>query len=497
VADAPTPHRSLARQLRRLGLCSEQLPPDAAAWQELLGAVSTAYEEADKDRYTLERSLEVSSTEMRALHDALSHRARHDALTGLPNRAALKEILQGVLGGDSCGAETAVLFIDLDGFKLINDTLGHAVGDELLIRASERIRAVLRPEDVASRLGGDEFVVLCPDVDGIDTAVGIARRIGDQLQTPFRLAGEIDASVSSSIGIALAVGQTGADELLTNADMAMYEAKSQGKARYTVFDEAMRGRAATRLDTENALWRAVDQGELVLHYQPIIDLHDGRVTAAEALVRWNRPGHGLLPPAAFVPIAEQSRLITAIDAWALREACRAASRWPDPALGVSVNLSTRDVQGEEFLAVLADVLRETTLDPRRLTLELTETAMMTDDRGLVGVLTEAGRMGVQVVVDDFGAGYWSMAQLRRLPVQALKIDRTIAADVVGDATAAAIAGAIVAMGHALGLYIVAEGVEDADQARALTALGCDAAQGYFFARPAPGTPSLLPVPAAR
>jgi diguanylate cyclase (GGDEF)-like protein len=490
-------HRGLARQLRRLGLSADALPDDLQAWRGLLDAVSLAYQEADEERYTLERSLEVSTSEMRALHDKLSHRARHDTLTGLPNRAALKEILQAELGERRrSGHTTAVLFIDLDGFKLVNDSLGHAVGDDLLIRAAERICAVIRPGDVAARLGGDEFVVLCPQVDDLDDATSIAHRIGDRLQEPFRLSGHETASVSASIGIALAGDRTGADELLANADLAMYEAKTGGRARCTVFDDAMREQVESRMDVESALWHAVDHDELALHFQPIVDLADHRITAAEALVRWQRPGRGLLPAPAFVPIAEQSRLITLIDAWVLREACRQAVGWPDP-LGVSVNLSTRDVRGDHFLPTLSAVLHDSGLDPHRLTLELTETALMSDPAAATAVLSEADALGVSCAIDDFGTGYWSMTHLRHLPVRTLKIDQSLAADVLDDPACAAIVGAIAAMGRALGLRIVAEGIESAAQAERLAELGCDGGQGYWFAVPRPGTPMLGTIPAPR
>jgi len=509
MTTVPAQHRSLVRQLRRLGLTPDTTPADPGTWQDLLGEVSRAYREADEERYTLERSLDISSNEMRQLHDTLSHRARHDTLTGLPNRAALTEVLAQVL--DACragGHEVAVLFVDLDGFKLVNDSLGHQVGDELLVRAAERICSSVRPDDVVARLGGDEFVVLCPGVQGPDVAVGIARRVGDLLQKPFQLttaaqAGEDGtpstsgtsrgagrASVSCSIGIAMTGGAVSADQLIANADMAMYEAKAQGRARFILFDDAMRSRAEDRLDIEGALWHAVDRGELQVHFQPVVDLHTGRMTSAEALVRWMRPGHGLLMPSGFVPIAEQSRLITVIDAWVLEEACRQASSWPDTGIGIGVNLSTRDVRSDLFLPMLHGVLERTGFDPARLTLELTETALMNDSDAATEALAAAGRLGVRTSIDDFGTGYWSMSHLRRLPVHTLKIDQSIVVDVATDRTAEAITRAITAMGHALGLKIVAEGIENPEQAARLADLQCDSGQGYWFARPQPGQPRL-------
>jgi diguanylate cyclase (GGDEF)-like protein len=484
VTTTPRRHRDLDRLLRRVGLAADSPPADAAAWCALLDGVSRAYEESDDQRYTLERSLSVSTQEMRALHDALSHRARHDVLTGLPNRSALKETLDATLtahrGGDR---QIAVLFIDLDGFKLVNDGLGHAVGDELLIRAAERIRSTIRPADVVARLGGDEFIVLCPEVDQLDDAIEIARRVGEQLGTPFRLGDQDTASVSASIGIALATDATTADELIGNADLAMYAAKSRGKAGHIVFDRAMRAEADERLDTENALRLALERHELRLHHQPIVRLADGVTIAYEALLRWDRPGHGLLPAEAFVPVAEQSRLITTLDVWALGEACRQAAAWDDDRQGVTVNVSARDVHHSEFVAWLSAALHASGLSPRRLTLELTETAVMNDAPATLAALEEVAGLGVRVAIDDFGTGFWSLGLLRRLPVRTLKLDRSLCGDVDTHGVSASTVGALVAIAHALGLQVVAEGVERAPQAARLADLGCDAGQGHFFGAP--------------
>ena len=505
-------HRSLARQLRRLRLAADTVPTEVSAWQQFLQVVSGAYHEADEERYILERSLDMSTKEMRELHDTLSHRARHDTLTGLPNRAALVERLDAVVRDVAEGSwDAAVLFIDLDGFKVVNDTLGHQMGDELLKMTAERICASIRSGDVAARLGGDEFVVLCPRVEHPDIAVAIARRIGEQLQKPYPLEGAMTAAapagdgaegqdgaaqgvstVSSSIGIALASQAAGADQLIANADLAMYEAKSLGKARFVIFDEAMRSRAEDRLDIEAALWHAVEAEELSIHFQPVVDLAGGHMIGAEALVRWERPGHGVLPPSMFIPVAEQSRLISVIDAWVLGEACRQAVYWPDRTVGVSVNLSTKDLRRDIFLPMVLGELERSGLEPHRLTLELTESALMYDPAGAAAVLRESGALGVRTAIDDFGAGHWSMAHLRRLPMDVLKIDQSITAEVVTDPTSAALAGAIITMGHALGARIVAEGIETAEQAEAMARLGCDAGQGYWLGRPKFGVPSSIP-----
>lgn len=482
-------HRDLDRLLRRLGLSVTEPPGEVTAWVSLLDAVSRAYDEADNQRYTLERSIEISSQEMRALHDALSHRAKHDTLTGLPNRAALKEMLDATLTTHRGSARRiAVLFIDLDGFKLVNDGLGHAVGDELLIRAAERIRSTIRPADVVARLGGDEFIVLCPEVNDAGDAVDIARRIGEQLDTPFRLNDQDCVSVSASIGIALAADSTTADELIGNADLAMYAAKSQDRASFLLFDETMRAEADERLATENALRLAVERRELSLHFQPVVTLGDRRMIAAEALLRWDRPGRGRQAARSFVQIAEQSRLITMLDAWMLAEACREATTWPDQEIGLHVNISARDVHHGQFRSRLSAALYDSGLLPRRLTLELTEGAVMKADPATLPALHELGELGVRIAIDDFGTGYWSLGQLRRLPAHALKLDASVCADVDRDVVAASVVAALIAMAHALGLQVIAEGVERPQQAARLEALGCDAAQGFLFGRPAAGVP---------
>ena len=289
MGDGPARHRTLQRQLRRLGLATDT-PPEPADWARFLEQVSASYSESEADRYTLERSIEISSDEMRALHDVLSRQARHDTLTGLPNRAALTELLRAALDrGVLAGGEVAVLFIDLDGFKLINDSLGHPAGDELLVRVAERIQAAIRTGDVVARLGGDEFVVLLGDVDGIATATNAAERIGEQLERPFRIFGN-DATISASIGIALANADSlSIDDLLRKADMAMYEAKAGGRCQYAIFDDEVSDRLEGRLATINALRQAVESNDLLLHYQPIVRLADRSVVGVEALVRWRHP----------------------------------------------------------------------------------------------------------------------------------------------------------------------------------------------------------------
>jgi len=478
-------HRSLSRQLRRLGL-SPTAAPDPVRWAELLRMVSDSYGGSDADRYTMERAIEVSGEEMRSLHAGLTRQARHDALTGLPNRSALAEVLGEALTARwRSGRDVAVLFIDLDGFKLVNDSLGHSAGDELLIRAAERICASVRERDVVARLGGDEFVAVCLDIDDIQVATTIAQRITIQLALPFRI-GAQDAIVSASVGIALAGSQpTTSEDLLREADMAMYQAKTTGRSRYVIFADQMRRNVEGRLATEYALRQAIPNGEFELHYQPIVSLPDRTVLSMEALVRWNRPGHGQVFPDNFIPIAEESRLVTVIDCWVVGEACRQAASWPNQDLSVAVNLSVRDLQNSEIVEAMSTALARTGLAPHRLTMELTETTLMSDQASIAVNLGRIHALGVQLAIDDFGTGYSSLSYLRRLPARTLKVDRSFVSALDEDASVAAIISAIVNMGHALGLSVVAEGVEHTSQAEQLQLLGCDAAQGYLFARPRP------------
>jgi diguanylate cyclase (GGDEF)-like protein len=480
-------HRSLERQLRRLALSAVD-PPDAGGWSKLLGLVNAAYREAEADRYTLERSIEVSSEEMRALHDVLSRQARHDVLTGLPNRAALTEVLGDALTRRRHGGrDVAVLFIDLDGFKLVNDSLGHSAGDELLLRAAERIRAAIRDDDVVARLGGDEFVVVCGDIDDVGTATAVARRIATQLEQPVRF-GAQDAVISASIGVALADAEdVVADDLLRKADMAMYEAKAAGRCRFVIFDDDMRRRVEGRLATESALRQAVNRNELVLHYQPIVRLSDRQLLGVEALVRWNRPGHGLVMPDAFIPVAEETQLITAIDTWVVQAACRqfVESSWASADSSIAVNLSACDLQSPGIVEVVSSTLQRTGLSPGRLVLELTESTIASGNASVAANLAWLQALGVQLAIDDFGTGYSSLSYLRQIPAQILKLDRSFVSGLDEDAAASTVVGAIVTMGHALGLEIIAEGVERPGEAHQLQRLGCDAAQGYLFARPQP------------
>jgi len=476
-------HRTLVRQLRRLDLDRGSSPsPDA--WRALLDILSTTYTEADDERYTLERSIDVSSREMRGLHDVLTQRALQDSLTGLPNRAALIRHLDRSLAECAqVGQDLAVLFVDLDGFKQVNDSLGHAVGDELLVLASQRIRACLRPDDVVARLGGDEFVVVCPKVQDSSVVPAIAARIGSQLAAPFPI-GEHEAIVSASIGLSTTTdGTTSAEDLLRQADLAMYVAKLDGKARVTIFDSSMQLAVDTKFSVRNALGRAITGHELRVLYQPVVSLADERVIGVEALVRWQRPGFGLLSPDQFIPIAEESSLISAVDCWVLAEACRRGASWCAAGGTIAVNLSARTLQQDDVVAALSQALQRSDIAPGQVTAEITETTLLAGTGTTNINLSRLRELGVKLSIDDFGTGHSSLSQLQQTDVDILKIDQAFVSVMDQDPSSAAIVSAIITLGHALGLTLVAEGVERPTQAALLREQGCDAAQGWLYGRP--------------
>jgi diguanylate cyclase (GGDEF)-like protein len=478
-------HRTLVRQLRQLDLDPE-LSPSPAAWRELLDILSATYTDADDKRHTLKRSIEVSSREMRDLHEVLSRHALQDALTGLPNRGALVRHLDLSLAECArVGEGLAVLFVDLDGFKQVNDSLGHAVGDELLVLASQRIRACLRPQDVVARLGGDEFVVVCRNVSDRAVAPALAARIGSQLAAPFPI-GEQEALVTASIGLTATTDVAAtAEDLLRQADLAMYMAKLGGKARTAVYDESMQLAVDSKFSVRNALGRAITGHELRLLYQPIVSLADERVIGAEALVRWDRPGFGMLSPDEFIPIAEESPLISALDCWVLQEACRRSAQWCEAGAAIAINLSARTLQQDDVVNTLIQALKQRSISAQQLTLEITETTLLSNTGAANRNLGRLRELGVRLSIDDFGTGHSSLSQLQKTDVDVLKIDQSFVSVMDQDASSAAIVSAIVTLGHALGLTLIAEGVERPTQAALLREQGCDAAQGWLFGRPLP------------
>ena len=407
-----------------------------------------------------------------------------DTLTGLPNRAALIRYLDQSL--ETCaraGEGLAILYVDLDGFKQVNHSLGYLIGDELLVLAGQRIRVCLRPGDFVARLGGDEFVVVCRNISDSTGAPAVAARIGSQLSAPFPI-GEHHAVVSASIGLATTADSSAtAEDLLRHADLAMYQAKVSGKARTAVFDEPMQRVVDTTFSVRNALGLAITQDELRVLYQPVVSLADERVIGAEALVRWERPGFGLLSPDEFIPIAEASSLVSAVDCWVLQEACRRGAQWCDAGATIAVNLSARTLEHGDVVNTLRQALHSTGISPQQVILEITETALLSGTGTANRNLGRMRDLGVKLSIDDFGTGYSSLTHLQRTDIDVLKIDQSFVSLMDVDASSATIVTAIIAMGHALGMTLVAEGVERPSQVALLREQGCDAAQGWLFGRP--------------
>jgi len=439
-------------------------------------------------------------TEHRRAEQQLIHQALHDSLTGLPNRTLMADRLDHALGLAQRGLWTvALLFIDVDRFKIVNDTHGHESGDRLLVAITERLTETLRVidmvgrsgSDTLSRFGGDEFVVLCEQLGDEHDAVVIAERIVKGFSAPFTVGGR-ELQVTASIGLAIAQGATAttADELLRDADAAMYRAKERGRARYEIFDDAMRSRLLGRVQDEQELRQAIAEAQLTVHYQPIVSVADGHPVAVEALMRWHHPVRGLIPPGDFIPLAEESGLIVEMGEWVLEQACRDASSWRgrDPAhtpLRIAVNLSARQLGDRTLVTRVAEILQRTGVDPGRLELEITESVLMEDSDAPHETLAGLRTLGVRLVLDDFGTGYSSLSYLQRLPLDVLKIDRSFVRPLGESAEDARIAGAIVELARGLGLTVVAEGVETETQLECLRELNCPLAQGFYFARPAP------------
>jgi len=426
----------------------------------------------------------IDVSERKRAQDELSWQAHHDPLTGLPNREQFLERLGGALADRQ--RHVAVLFVDLDDFKVVNDSLGHGAGDRLLSAVAERLSRVLRPDDVIARFGGDEFTILLPGVASEHDALAVAARVAEVLREPLVLDGE-RRYVSASVGLSFsAPGDDGSDPqaLLRDADAAMYRAKELGKARCEVFDESMRRHALERLDLESGLRQALHFGELRLVYQPLVTLDDERVTGVEALLRWDHPVYGAIPPLRFVPLAERNGLIIPIGAWVVQEACRQLAVWGDETLVMSVNVSSRQLGTTDLVETVRSALDEAGVAPERLCLEITETAMMADPGTMGETLIALKELGVRLAVDDFGVGHASLRQLRALlPVDTLKIDKSFVDGITDDADDAAIVEGVVRLAHSLGLRAVAEGVETAEQVAMLRAWGCQTGQGYHFARP--------------
>jgi len=430
-------------------------------------------------------------TERKAISERLAHAAIHDPLTGLPNRTLLVDRLGLALGrSQRTRTDVGVVFLDLDRFKFVNDSLGHVTGDELLKILAERLRTAMRPTDTVARFGGDEFVVLCEEMESPDAVMEVAERVADAVARPVSVANQ-EIFVTASLGVAVTNrSAVSPEDLLRDADAAMYRAKDLGRARIVLFDEAARTRAVHHVQTGTELHHALERGEFDVYYQPIVELESGLVGGFEALLRWHHPTRGLVLPGEFIPLAEETGLIVPIGLWVLEEACRQTIAWQRSRptrrpLSISVNLSARQLAEPTLADELESILLRTGINPGAVVLELTESALIDDAESASRALGELRDRGVQIAVDDFGTGYSSLAHLKRFPVRALKVDQTFVDGLGTEPEDTSIVTAVVNLAHSLGLAAVAEGLETPTQLAALRTIGCDYAQGYLFGRPQP------------
>jgi diguanylate cyclase (GGDEF)-like protein/PAS domain S-box-containing protein len=504
---------ALGRSLRDLTVCEESLEKveevgsvlrAGRAWSgetllrrkdgshvPVLGTASPLFD----DRGSLVGMIGVSTdiSERKTLEAELERRASHDPLTGLPNRPAfvdrLEQALQRTRRRKNSRNKVGVLFMDLDGFKTINDSLGHEAGDRFLVTVAERLKNRLRPEDVLARFGGDEFAVLLEDVANVTEAIWVAQRIAEGLQEPLAVNSH-QVSVSTSVGIALGSANTNDDPegMLRKADAAMYQAKEQGPGRYAVFDPAMQERAQERLELEAELREALERGEFLLYYQPEVSLRDGTIVGFEALLRWQHPQRGLLKPQAFMPLAEETDLIVPIGRWVLEEACGQAKRWEEerpcaPPATIEVNLSSRQLVRRGLTRTIEEVLTRADIEAHRLALDLTETTLIKASEDNAQALDALKKMGIRLHLDDFGTGYSSLSYLKRFPVDRVNVDKSFVKGLAENATDTALVRMSVDLCHTMGVEVLAEGVETSEQAALLRDMGCDMGQGYYFAQP--------------
>lgn len=494
-------HKLLGRQLRRYlgptGTLPESLGP-------LIAAIDETYHQSDADRALLERTMDTASAELierhRQLQQAfaksqeaeleLAHQALHDALTGLPNRVLFADRVGHALARSRrAGAGVAVIFIDLDDFKQVNDTFGHSAGDDLLRATAQRLRSLVRGSDTCARLGGDEFAIVLEQIPSEAMVRRVAERALGIFQTSFPV-GHADVIIGASLGIAMADPSNDTSDLMRNADMAMYVAKTSGKRRIALYEPAMHTAMVRRLELEQDLRLMVDRGQLTLCYQPIIELETQQVTGVEALARWEHPKRGQISPMEFIPIAEQTGIIVDIGHWSLNAACRACTEWGDSQsqnhdLTVTVNVSGREIREDDYVEYVRLALERTGLPPRRLVLEVTENVLVANDSFILEQVRSLKRLGVRLAIDDFGTGYSSLSYLQQFPIDLIKIDKSFVSRLGNDAEESLLSRAVVSLGEALGIRTVAEGVETLGQFTRLQELGCSYGQGHFFSKALP------------
>ena len=432
-------------------------------------------------------------TDRKHFEEKLAHDAFHDALTGLPNRKRLLQRIERSMlrAGRSANNNFAVLFIDLDRFKTINDSLGHQAGDELLLKTADKLLNLIRPSDMVARLGGDEFVVLIENVKEPKRANRIAERILRDLQKPTKINGQ-KIHVGASIGIAFSsANYDKPEDLIRDADLAMYRAKVKGKGRYETFDSKLRSGAVSLLQTEIDLRRAIERGEFILNYQPIVSLNSDDIVGFESLIRWNHPTRGLVAPDNFISVAEETGLILPIGKWVIRESCRQMREWQKEftaahSMIINVNLSARQLESKDLVEQIEVILQETGLNPNCLKLEITESAIMNNAEEAVATVVALRKMGVRVSIDDFGTGYSSLSYLHRFPINTLKIDRSFVSRIGNADEHAEIIRTIITLAFNLGIDVVAEGVENIEQLDFLRQMNCNFGQGFYYSRPVNG-----------
>ena len=486
VADLPLP-RILAGGVRIDGDVLGMELPDGSDWLW----VSVKGEPLLSRKGALQEVLLVleDATSRTKAEAELTLQTFQDRLTSLPNRTLFMERLQqSLLRMERKKNYAALLYVDLDRFKLVNDSLGHAVGDRLLVQVASRLRSCLRPEDTVARLGGDDFVVLFEDLSEVSGAITVAERIQAAIAEPFQVGGE-ELFTGCSMGLALTNrGLHSPGDLVRDAELAMYRAKARGDGGVEIFDPSMNQKARDRFRLEAELRHALERGEFLLNYQPLISFRSGKIDGWEALIRWKHPERGMVSPLDFIPLAEETGLILPIGQWVLEESCRQASEWQqrfpsEPQCMINVNLSMRQFQQKDLVEMVTKVLTDKRLRPRHLKLEITESVMMKDPEASIEAMQQFKSMNVNLVIDDFGTGYSSLSYLKRFPVDALKVDKSFVDRLGQDSEDTAIVEAIISLSKALGLRVTAEGIETREQYERLKAMGCDQGQGYYFSRP--------------